>query len=98
MRAMLFRQRRPRDDVLVHADRALDLAAPAVEIAEREMRLDGVVVDLDHAQEDFERLVGLFVEKERQTLEIAFRRWSLRIGRAFGARRAGPGTCREKSC
>ena len=80
VQAMLVAERRPRHDVLVDADRALDLAAPPIEAAEREMRLDGLVVDVDHAQEHFERLVRLFVEQEARPLEIV-----------LVQRRSGPG-------
>src|SRR5262245_29563290 len=70
MQAMLLGERRSRDDVLVHPDRAVDLAAASIEAAEGKVRLDRVVVDLDHAQEHFERLVRLLVQQEAQALEI----------------------------
>ena len=70
LQAMLVAERRPRHDALVNADRAFHLAAPPVDAAEREVRLDGLVVDVDHAQEDFERLVGLLVQQETEALEI----------------------------
>ncbi len=59
------------DDVLVHADGALHLAAPAIQAAEREVRVDRLVVDLGQAQEDLERAVGLVVEQEPHALEVA---------------------------
>jgi hypothetical protein len=32
--------------------------------------LDGLVVDVDHLQKDFERLVRLFVEQKAEALEV----------------------------
>ena len=37
---------RARDQMLVHTDRAIYLAAAAEKIAEREMRLDGIAIDV----------------------------------------------------
>ena len=58
------------DQVLVHADRALDLAAPAEQAAQREVQLDGLRIDLDHLDERLDRLVGLLVEQEVEALEV----------------------------
>jgi hypothetical protein len=57
-------QRLPGGDVLVHLDRAVHLAAAAIEAAEREVRLDRVVVELDGSQEGLERTVRLLVDQE----------------------------------
>lgn len=51
------------DEILVHADRPVRLAAAANEL-QREMRLDGLVVDLDHLDERVDGLVWLLVEQE----------------------------------
>ena len=58
------------DQVLVHADRALDLAAAPEQAAQREMQLDRLRIDLDHLDERLDRLVGLLVEQEVEPLEI----------------------------
>ena len=60
-----------RDDVLVHADRPVHLAAPPVQAAEREVRVDRLVVDFGEAEEHFERAVGLVVEQESHAFEVA---------------------------
>ena len=57
----------------MHADRALDLAAPAEQTAEREMQLDGLRIDLHHLDERFDRLVRLLVQQEIQPFEIRHR-------------------------
>jgi hypothetical protein len=57
-------------DVLVHADRAVDLAAPPIEAAQREMRVDGLVVEFGDGQERLERAIGLVVEQETHALEV----------------------------
>jgi len=54
----------------VDADGAVDFPPPAKQAAEREMRFDGLVVDPDHLQEMLERLVGLLVEQEIESLEV----------------------------
>src|SRR5512145_133326 len=61
------------EEVLMHADRAVVLAAAAEETPEREMQLHGFGVDLDHLDEGFDRLVGLLVQQEVQALEIRAR-------------------------
>ena len=55
----------------MNPDRAIHLAAAAVEIAQREMGLDRFAVDLQQLDEYFDRLVGLLVEKVVDPLEIA---------------------------
>src|SRR5688572_30094750 len=61
------------EQVLVHADRAVVLAAAAEQAAEREMQLDGFRVDLHHLDERLDRLVGLLVQQEVQALEVRAR-------------------------
>ena len=56
--------------MLVHADRPIDFAAAAEEIAEREMRLNGIAVELGELQEHLDRLVGLFVQQVVEAAEI----------------------------
>ena len=52
------------------ADRALDLAAAAKQMAQREVRLERVVVDLRHLHEQLERLVRLAVQDEIQAADV----------------------------
>src|SRR5437764_4928281 len=59
--------------VLVHADRAVVLAAPAKETAEREVQLDRLRIDLHHLDERLDRLVGLLVEEKVEALEVGAR-------------------------
>src|SRR5262249_37823244 len=58
------------EQVLVHADRAIDLALSAEEIAQREVKVDRLRVDLDDLDEGLDRLVGLLVQEEIQPAEI----------------------------
>ena len=64
---------RARDQVLMHADRAIDLAAAAEQIAEREMRFDRIAIDVGELEEDFDRLVLLLVEQVIEAPEITGR-------------------------
>ena len=52
------------------ADRALDLAAPAEQMAQGEMRLERVVVDLRHLHEQLERFVRAAVQHEVQPANV----------------------------
>ena len=63
-------QRRPRQQVLVDANRALHLAAPSEEMAEREVRFQRLVVDFRHLNEELERLVGTPVQDEVQAADV----------------------------
>ena len=56
--------------VLVHADRALDLAAPAKQMAQGEMGLERVVVDFRHLHEQLEGLVRAAIQHEIQTANV----------------------------
>ena len=67
------RQIRSRDQVLMHADRAIDLAAAAEQVAERQMRLDRVAVEFGELQEHLDRLVRLLVQQVIQAAEVARR-------------------------
>ncbi len=68
--AMLGRQLIPREQVLMNADGALDLAAPAIQRAEREMRLDRVRARVEKLQKHVERAVGLLGHEIVQPGEI----------------------------
>ena len=56
--------------VLVHADRAVHLAAAAKEAAQRELQLDGLRILLRDLQEGFDRLVRLLVQQEIEAAEV----------------------------
>ena len=57
--AVLGRKPLARQQILMNADGALDLAAPAIERAECEMGLDGVRIRIHELEEHVERPVGL---------------------------------------
>ena len=63
-------ERLARRDVLVDLDRAVHLAAAAIEAPEREMRLDRVIVQLCCAQEGLQRPVRLLVDQEVHAGEV----------------------------
>ena len=67
---LVFLQVRALDQVLVHADRALELPAAAKKAAEREMELHCLRIDFDHFDESLDRLVGLLVQQEIEPLEV----------------------------
>ncbi len=67
---LLLRQVGALDQILMHADRALDFPAPAEQRAEREMQFYCLRFDLDHIVERFYRLVRLLIEQEIEALEI----------------------------
>ena len=67
---LLGGQIRPIEQVLVHADRAIDLALPSEKIAEREVQVDGLWVDFHDLDERFDRLVRLLVEQEVESSEV----------------------------
>ena len=72
-RSPAFRSARPQQ-VLVHAHRALELAAAAEQVAQREVQLGGVGVVLHGLDEGVDGLVLLFVEQQVQALEVGPRR------------------------
>ena len=61
---LVRRQVRPVEQVLVHPRRAVDLALPPEQAAEREVQVDRLGIDLDDLDEGFDRLVRLLVEQE----------------------------------
>ncbi len=69
-------QVRTRDQMLMHANRAIDFAAAAEQIAEREMRLDRIAIEFGQLQEYFDGLVGLLVEQIVQAAEVARRQFA----------------------
>jgi uncharacterized protein YhaN len=69
---------------LVQADRAIDFTAATEQMAQRDLRLERVLVELGDAQEDFDRLVGLLVEQVVQAAEVRGRQAAdLRVAMAF---------------
>ena len=71
---------------LVQADRAIDFAAAAEQMAERDLGLEGVLVEFRDAQEHLDRLVGLLVEQVVEAAEIRRRQPAdLAVAMAFAA-------------
>src|SRR3546814_1145604 len=70
---LLVAQVRALHQPLVQADRAVDLATPAEKMPQRNLGLEGVLVQLRDVQEQLDRLVGLFVEQVVQAAEIGRR-------------------------
>ena len=68
--ALVRRQVGTVEQVLVHADRAVDLALAAEQAAEREVQVDRLRIDLDHLDERLDRLVGLLVQQEVEAAEV----------------------------
>ena len=60
--------------VLVHAHRALELATPAEQVAQREVQIRGVWVLLHRFDEGVDGLVVLFVQQQVQALVVGLRR------------------------
>ena len=73
MQALVVAQIGAFDQVLVHADGAIGLAAPAEQAAQREVQFDGLRIDLGRLDEGLDRLVRLLVEQEVEALEIGAR-------------------------
>ena len=71
----------PGQQVLMNADGALDLAAPAIQRTEREMRLDGVRARIQKPQEHVERAVGLLADEVIEPGEIV----GMELAEATGA-------------
>ena len=59
-----------RDDVLMHADRPFEFTPATKQTAECEMCFQGLIIDFDHAHEDFQRLIRLLVEQEVQAFDV----------------------------
>src|SRR4051812_10804597 len=70
---LVLRQVGALKQVLVHADRAVVLAASAKQAAEREMQLDRLGVDFHNLDERLDRLVRLLVQQEVESLEVRAR-------------------------
>ena len=54
----------------MNPDSTIDLAAPPEQAAERKVGLDRLVIYTHHRKEMLERLIGLFVQQEVQSLQI----------------------------
>src|SRR6266850_1857853 len=70
---LLRAQIRTLEQVPVHANRPLGLAAAAEPATQGEVQLDGLRIDLDHLDERLDRLVRLLVQQEIETFEIRAR-------------------------
>src|SRR3990172_1670452 len=77
LRALVLVERGTRDQVLVDADGALDLAAAAEQVPERKVGLDRIRIDLEHADKNLDGLVRLLVEQEIKALELG--RWQVQL-------------------
>src|SRR3989344_5656756 len=66
-------ERGPRDQVLVNADGALDFAAAAEQVSQRQVRLHGIRIDFQHPNEHFDCLVRLLIQQEIEAREIGGR-------------------------
>jgi hypothetical protein len=67
---LLRRQVRALEQILVHANGALDLAAPAEQAPQCEMQIYRLRVDLHHFDEGLDCLVRLLVQQEIQAPEV----------------------------
>src|SRR6266850_355076 len=70
---LLRAQIRTLEQVPVHTDRPLGLAAAAEQASQGEVQLDRLRIDLDHLDERFDRFVRLLVQQEIETFEIRAR-------------------------
>src|SRR2546427_1454386 len=70
---LLPAQIRTFEQVPVHANRPLGLAAAAEQAPQGEVQLDRLRIDLDHLDKDLDRLVGLLVQQKIEALEIRAR-------------------------
>ena len=68
--ALVRREVRAVEQVLVHARRALDLALAPEKAAEREMQVDRLRIDLDDFDERLDRLVRLLVQQEVEPAKV----------------------------
>src|SRR3569833_3926235 len=73
MHLTLNRQIRARKQILMNANSALGLSAPPKQTTQRKMQLGGFRIELDDLDECIDRLVGLLIQQEVQTLEIPLR-------------------------
>src|SRR5438105_14939806 len=58
------------EQVLMHADGAVELALAPEETSQRKMQIDGLRIDLHHFDERLDGLVRLLVEQEIQAAKI----------------------------
>src|SRR5690606_9071713 len=72
----------PLDQVLVDPDRPVGLAPTPEQVAEGEMQLDRLGIDLHHVDEGVDRLVGLLVEEEVESAEVGVRHVAAAVGLA----------------
>ena len=85
---LLVAQVRALHQGLVQADRAVDFAAAAEQVAERDLGLEGVLVEFGDVQEQLDRLVRLLVEQVVQAAEIGGRQ-PADLACRYGVRRRG---------
>src|SRR5438046_7107217 len=69
-RALVGRQVVTIEQVLMHADRSINLALPAKQRTQREVQIDRLRIDFDDFNERFDRLVGLLVQEKIETAKI----------------------------
>ena len=65
-----FVQVGPCQQVLVHANRALDFATAPKQMAQRKVRLERIVVDLGHLHEQLERFVRAPTQDEIEAANV----------------------------
>ena len=71
--ALVRREVRAVEQVLVHPRRAVDLALAPEQAPEREVQVDRLRIDLDHLDERLDRLVRLLVQQEVEAAKIGQR-------------------------
>ena len=67
---LLGTERPALDQVVVDTDRAVDFTPPPVQVAEREVSVDCLAVDLEHPDEELDRLVRLLVQQIVDSPEV----------------------------
>src|SRR5688572_6931467 len=65
-----FVEVRPRQQILVDADRTLHLASPAEKVTQGEMGFEGIVIDFRHLHEQLERFVRAAIQHHVQPANI----------------------------
>ena len=58
------------NNILVHPDRAVDFPAATKQAAECKMRFQGLIINLDHAHKNFQRLIRLLIQQKIQALDV----------------------------
>jgi len=92
--ALLRRQIGPRNNILMDSNGAIDLTAPPKQAAQGKVSFYCLVINPDHLEKMFERLVRLLVKKKVEALEIIHvkrRRWIFFIALAETSQR--PSCC-----